>query len=331
MSNSAFHIHFESRRQANPVFQITQERVEEALARRPDVADRIRVTVGRDLEIFDESMKTAKMLVGFYFPRERLMDGAPILEGIQLTGAGLEALAPFDWVPEGVRLFNNGGVHSRKAAEFITMAVLMLNSRTPSLINAQQKCEWKPIYTGSCAGKTLLVVGMGKLAAEGVAICKRFGMVVVGIRRSGEPHPNCDRTVSPCALHDEIPLADIALLTVPATPETTRMIGAREISLMKRGASLINFARGNVLDHEALREALVSGHLAGAVLDVFDQEPLPSSSSLWETPNLFISPHCASDDVDLYMPQTLDIALENAWRLMEGREPVNLFDPLAGY
>jgi phosphoglycerate dehydrogenase-like enzyme len=123
----------------------------------------------------------------------------------------------------------------------------------------------------------------------------------------------------PDELEKILPLADIVLVSVPLTAETRQLIGKRELDLMKREAGLINMARARVVDYDALADKLARGELSGAILDVFDPEPLPADSPLWATPNLVLTPHVSSDDASQYIPRTLDLVFANVARVLAGR------------
>lgn len=324
MSLPMFHVHFNSRREANSVFHMPEEQCKAALARRADLAEKVRITVGWDLENFSEAMKTANMFVtSVQVPRENLREVAPLLKSIHFIGAGIEYLRPFDWVPRGIEIINNRGIHRQKAGEYILMCVLMLNSRIPSLMNAQSRREWLPIFTGHIKGKTLLLIGVGHLGGAGAEQAKRCGLYVIGVRRSARPHRYCDEMVNQSQLHEVLPRADFIAVTVPSTSASDGMIGAREFGLMKKTAGILNFSRAQTVDYGALVRSLRQGELSGAILDVFDPEPLPAESDLWDTPNLFITPHCSSDDLDLYIPMTLDLVFENVARAIAGRKLLN--------
>jgi glyoxylate/hydroxypyruvate reductase len=128
------------------------------------------------------------------------------------------------------------------------------------------------------------------------------------------------------ALHTVLPGADFVVVTVPSTSATDGMIGEREFRLMRKTAGFLNFSRAQTVDYGALLRKLRRNELSGAILDVFDPEPLPSESDLWEAPNLLITPHCSSDDLARYIPTTLDLALDNAARAIEGRKLRNRVD-----
>ncbi len=327
MKTTKFHVHFNSRSEAHRVFHMTDALCKAALARRRDLAGKVRITTGWDLVNAREPLKTAGMLVtSMQVPREGLRAMAPLLRSIHLIGAGVEYLRPFDWVPKGMEITNNRGIHQQKAAEYILMCVLMLNNRVPTLMNAQSRREWQPLFTDHLKGKTLLIVGVGQLGGAGARQAKRCGLYVIGVRPRGRRHPPCGEGVGQAGLHEVLPRADFIVVTVPATSATDGMIGKREFALMKKTAGFVNFSRAQVVDYRALATRLRTGDLGGAILDVFDPEPLPAESDLWATPNLLITPHCSSDDLDRYIPATLDLIFENIARSIAGRKLLNRVD-----
>jgi phosphoglycerate dehydrogenase-like enzyme len=133
------------------------------------------------------------------------------------------------------------------------------------------------------------------------------------------------------ALDGVLAEADFIVLAAPLTPQSRHLIDRRRIALIKPGAGLFNVGRAGLVDHDALCAALASGALSGAILDVFDPEPLPENSPLWHAPNLMVIPHVTSDDLAHYLPKTLDLAFANAARLARGEGLVNRVDPLLGY
>jgi phosphoglycerate dehydrogenase-like enzyme len=323
------HVHVDNVRSYDQVFWVTPERWRAATRRHRAVASRLNVTFGWDLEGLDVAMKTAEILIGWEFPGQDL-HAAPHLAWVHLTGAGLEHLAPFDWVPASATITNNSGVHEPKAAEFAEMAILMLNNRIPFHATNQRERRWAQFFPATVTGKTVLIVGVGAMGAAAAARARRLGMRVLGIRRSGKQHRSVHRVFRPTALDWLLPRADFVLITAPLTTETRGMIGARQLELMKPTAGLINMGRAGVVDYDALARKLGKGELSGAMLDVFDSEPLPSTSPLWSTPNLLMTPHCSSDAPD-YADRTLDLFFRNARRYLSGRELENTVDRTLGY
>ncbi len=329
-------LHFETRRSRKPVFQFTRALIDAAAARAkapPEVA----LTLGYDLEepgllAGATGLVTSNDIVRDpKFPMRTLARDLPRLRWIHIIGAGIEPLLPLDWLPRGVTLTNNSGVHARKTGEFAAMALLMLNSRLPQLIANQQARRWEPIFTPSAEGTTVTVVGLGDMGIAAAREARRLGMRVIGVRRSGRPHRLADAVLGVDRLADAVAEADCIYVAAPLTPATRNLVGREVLARAKPGAGLVNVGRAGVVDYVAVREALVSGALGGAILDVFDPEPLPPDSPLWSTPNLVIMPHCSSDDLDRYIPLTFDLAFANLARLMAGRRLKNRIDPKRGY
>ena len=149
--------------------------------------------------------------------------------------------------------------------------------------------------------------------------------------RSAKRNALVDRMYGPKDLKKALPQADFVLAILPLTSETRGLLGRAELDLLPRHAGLINLGRGPVIDHEALADKLRKGELAGAVLDVYPEEPLPSSSPLWATPNLIMSPHCAVDDATAYAERALALFLGNLKRYVGGRALMNVVDTRLGY
>jgi phosphoglycerate dehydrogenase-like enzyme len=319
------HVHIENNRDLGEVFEFTREALQDAQGRNPTAAERLTLTVGYDADILEDALKTAHALIGWNFDRRDLARRAPRLKWIHSIGAGVEHMLPLDWVPRGVALTNNRGVHGERATEYIAAAVLMLNNRIPEMVNHQQEARWLPSYNTSIKGKTLLIVGVGSIGGDAAEWATKFGLEVIGIRRSGKPRKGVREMHRPDALHTLLPRADFVLVATPDTAETHQMLGRTEIALLKRGAGIVNIGRAGVVDYEALRERLLARELS-AVLDVFDPEPLPSTSPLWRTPNLIITPHSSLDDPGYYVPRTLDLVIENAIRLADKKTLRNRVD-----
>jgi phosphoglycerate dehydrogenase-like enzyme len=286
-----------------------------------------------DFKGFNRQMQSAEVLIfmGLDFNPANFVTRAPKIKWVQLTCAGVDHLMPFDWLPERVAVTNNGGVHAEKQGEFALTAILMLNHSVPFMVTNQHKAEWNPRYGSPVKGKTLAVIGVGEIGGAAAAKAKRLGMRVIGVRRSGAPHRAVDQMYTPRDLRRVLGQADFVLITLPLTAETRQMIDRRALGWMRPGSGFVNVGRGATVDYVALADELKSGRLSGAVLDAYEEEPLPSSSFLWHTPNLIVSPHCSSSDVEQYVPMTLDITYENLRRYMADRPLLNRIDKRLGY
>jgi phosphoglycerate dehydrogenase-like enzyme len=324
------HLHIENSTDLGPVFEATPRRVAEALRRHPKLKGKLKITVGYDADIIEREIATADALFAWRFERENLAKRAPRLRWIHAHGAGVSHLMPLDWLPRGAVLTNSRGVHGPKADEYTAMAILMLNNNLPLTVTNQRRARWEQPFNTGIAGKTLLILGVGHVGGGAARWAKRFGLRVLGIRRTGKTHAHVDEMYRPQALHKLLPRADFVLVTAPLTAETRHMIGARELDLMRPSAGLINYSRANLVDYKALAKRLRAGKLS-AILDVFDPEPLPSSSPLWKLPNLIITPHCSSDDREQYTPRTLDLVFQNMERFIGGKPLLNRVDPRLQY
>lgn len=331
MTDGRLHLHIDNMTRLGPVFEVSQERLDAALERYPDLKDRIRCTIDYDEARFGEHAATAEAMICWKIDLSDLATRAPNLKWMHVTGAGVEYFTPFDWLPDGVIFTNNRGVHGPRADEYTIMAVLMLNNRVPEMVTSQREGTWRQAFNTGVAGKTLLVVGVGNVGSGVAREAKHFGMHVLGVRRTAEPREHVDEMFGPEAIADLIPRADYIIVTAPATRQTQHLIGAREIELMRPGSGIVNYCRADVVDYEALRKRLEGKRDISAILDVFDPEPLPDSSPLWNTPNLIITPHCSSDDSDAYIPRTLDLFFDNMRRYLAGEELRNRVDPELEY
>lgn len=312
-------------------FEVDPKRFAAEAARHPAVAKLVDPVFSQDGSAFQEHIATADALVGWHLPFRDLPRLAPKLRWLHLTGAGINHLLPLDWKPERLTITNNRGVHAPKVAEFATMAILMLHARVPALVTHQNAKRWEPEFTPLIAGRTVLIVGVGHMGGAAAESLKRLGLKTIGLRRTRQPHPAIDRMVGLDELDRVLPLADYVLVATPLTSATKGLIGARQLDLMKPGAGIANIGRAEVIDYEALRQRLISGRIGGAMLDVFEPEPLPADSPLWSSPNLIITPHCSSDDIQQYVPRTLELVFDNLERLVAGKPLRCVVDPALEY
>jgi phosphoglycerate dehydrogenase-like enzyme len=330
------HLHFETRATKPRVFKMTEEGIASAKAR--STVPGARTSLGHDLTDLGWLSDTTGLVTSNdiirdpKFPIRNLGSVAPRLRWIHIIGAGVEPLLPLDWLPEHVILTNNSGIHVEKTRESAMMALLMLNARLPTIATNQRNAHWEQIFTPSIAGRTALVIGVGDMGGAVARAAKELGLRVIGVRRTrGSPHPDVDEMISVDALDLALPKADFVILTTPLTPETRNLLDRRRIRLMKGGAGFFNIGRAACVDHGALAEALRSSALSGVILDVHDPEPLPASSPLWHIDNLLIIPHVTSDDLDEYLPKTLDLVFLNWVHLVRGESLLNVVDPGRGY
>ncbi len=313
------------------VFTITEQRFEAALRSFPELQHRLSLTIDWDVDNFEKHMADADVLLTWNLPVDNLAQVAPHCRWIHIIGAGVEHLLPMDWIPDGLTLTNNKGVHAAKAAEFGLMSVLMLHCHLPKLITNQRERRYDSLYSTPIAGKTLVVVGTGSLGGSTARKLAELGMQVIGVNRSGREVEGIDRVVSTARLDEVLGLADYLFLATPDTPQTQNLLSRQRLQSLKAGVGIVNIGRQSVMDYDALCDLLESGAVGGAILDVFDPEPIDPQSRLWTTPNLIITPHVSADDGDHYVEQTLHLFLTNMSRYLAGQDFLNPVDPVAGY
>lgn len=316
----------------DPVFDFTLAMWQDAAARAPDIGSGHHVTLGTTPADFADAMKDAEALIcDASVIRALFPTAAPKLKLISITMSGLNGLAPFDWLPPGAILLNNRGTHARKSGEFGIMAVLMLANRVPEMVTHQRAGRWHKQWGNVLLDRRLTIVGLGTLGGAVAEHAARFGLQVTGVRANPAPHPQCVRVIGMDDIDTVLPTTDYLVLACPLTDRTRGLLDRRRLSLLPKGAGFVNIGRGELADQDALCDALDSGHLSGAVLDVFTPEPIPDGHRLWSTPNLIISPHTAADDPDTYNLHSLEIFLDNLQAFRDGRPLPNRFDTARGY
>lgn len=214
------------------------------------------------------------------------------LQYIQLTSAGLDRV-PMDYVREqGIAIRNARGVYSVPMAEYALAGVLQLYRHMDFFRENQKHHTWEK-HRGllELAGKRVCILGCGSVGAECARRFSAFGCQVTGVATAGRAQPFFDAVIPLAQLETVLPETDVLVLAIPLTPETRHLMNAHRLETLKPGAVLVNIARGAVADTGALASALQSGHLRGAVLDVFEEEPLGADSPLWDMENVIITPH----------------------------------------
>ncbi|HXG21511.1 MAG TPA: D-2-hydroxyacid dehydrogenase [Methylomirabilota bacterium] len=219
----------------------------------------------------------------------------------------------------GVTVTHSPGANAVEVAEFALALVLWSAKRLGELHTQQRAHQWRLLRLESLSDKTILVVGLGAIGARVAALAKAFGMRVLGVRSSTARIADVDEQGTLRDLPRFLPEADFVILAVPANAATANLIGRNELALMKPTATLINVARGSVVDLAALREALAQKQIRQACLDVLPQEPWPAEDDLWDTPRVFITPHNAWSS-PLYVPRVAELWLENLRRYVKGEE-----------
>ena len=239
---------------------------------------------------------------------------APNLRWLHTFSAGVDSPVFAEFVRRGARLTNSSGSSSRPIAQTVALMILALSRDMPAWLRAQQRHEWQPHTGVEVEGANLAVIGMGPIGEETARLGQAFGMNVIGCRRTVSGSEPCEtRTFD--ALPELLAWADYVVLALPLTDDTAGLIGADQLASMKPTARLINVGRGGLVDEPALIDALQSGRLGGAGLDVFAVEPLPSDSPLWDMPNVIVTPH-NSGSTELANERAVEIFVDNLGRLV---------------
>ncbi len=278
-------------------------------------------------EFRPEILYTVRFAGSDRYPRARLFssDGP---RWIANGGAGTDHFGK--WDPARVTVTNAAGVAADMMAEYVMGSFLHFTLNIPGFQADKSNRQWSSRTVSPLRGKTILIIGLGH-TGEAIAVrAKAFSMHVLGTRARPQAMEHVDEIGTASELQNFLPRADFVAVSTPLTAQTRGLIGPIEFSILKPGAVLADVSRGGVVDQTELRLALEDGRLAGAALDVFETEPLPESSPLWQVENLIISPHCSSV-YDGWADASFDLFLDNLKRWMEGVPLNNVVDPARGY
>ncbi|MFK8251259.1 D-2-hydroxyacid dehydrogenase [Ancylobacter terrae] len=254
---------------------------------------------------------------------------APGLRWMQLIAAGAEKhMADY---PAGLLLTNASGVHAAKGGEYALAGALMIAYHIPRFVDDRAAGRWEPVFGPTLSARTVTLLGTGAIGTAAARALRPTGCTLIGINRAGSSAAPLDRVATSDALDEILPLTDILISTLPLTTHTRGLIDRRRIDLLPEQAGVVVLGRAKVLDYEAIYDRLEAGTLAGAVLEVFPQEPPPPDDRVWKVPRLVLSPHCNVDDHSTYIEQCIAIFARNLARYVDGRPLENLVDPALGY
>ena len=317
--------------QGEEIFTITKEHFDKALKIFPNLKDKIEIFIDWDEDNFSTSMLSTEILLTWNLPTLNIKKIAPKLQWIHCIGAGVEHLLPLDWLSNEIVLTNNKGVHAKKAGEYGLMAVLMLRNHLPKIITNQHFKSYKQHYGTPISGSTIVIIGTGSLGGATARQLEPFGVKTIGVNRQGKFVKGFTEVVGNDKLDNVLPNADILYLALPETPETIGLIDRRRLNLLKPTCGIVNIGRQSAIDYQALCEMLKNGNIAGAILDVFNPEPIASQSYLWDVPNLVITPHISADDGKNYINLTLELFFRNLERYLSGQSLINEVNKELGY
>jgi phosphoglycerate dehydrogenase-like enzyme len=287
------------------------------------------------------------LLVQGWMPRP---DQAPDLRWLQLMSAGADHAMKRPLVADtDVVVTTASGIHASPIGEYCMAMILAFAYEVPRFLDLQARREWLApdrAVPRTLRGQTIGIVGYGSIGRELARLAAGFGMRVVAVKRDPStmvdddgftmPGTGDPTGAIPASVHRPEELAavvaecDVVVSTLPGTPATKHLVDAAVLRSMKPTAVLVNIGRGAVIDEAALVDVMAEGRIAGAALDVFEEEPLPSESPLWSMPNVVVTPH-VSGNSDRYDEMVTDVFVENLARYLDGRPLLNVLDRRRGY
>ncbi len=257
------------------------------------------------------------------FPREALFT-SPSVEWIQCASAGVDHLHPID---SRVRVSSASGIHDDALADYVICHALGSNLHVRAFAKQQRERQWQPRELATATGQRMVVLGFGSIGRRVALKARGIGMDVIGIRRrasASEPG-----VVGLDQLQEVAATADFLVVCLPLTPRTKGLVSAETLATMKSGSVLVNISRGGIVDEPALVRALTEGPLKAAVMDVFETEPLPDDSDLWDVANLTITPH--TGDIAGWQDKVRALFEDNLERFLRGDPLRNVVSPDDGY
>ena len=260
------------------------------------------------------------------------LESHPSIDWVQLPYAGVDAFAGLlaSYADRPLPLWTSAkGAYSQPVAEHALTLTLALLRVIPERVRAT---SWPmgPKTGSSLFGLSIVIVGAGGIAVELIRLLEPFGAHVTIVRRSAGEVAGAERTVTSDRLREVLPDADVVVIAAASTADTRRMFSGTEFAVMKRSSVLVNIARGDLVDSDALVAALATGEIAGAGLDVTDPEPLPDGHPLWTAPNILITPHSA-DTPAMTAPLLADRIRDNVAAFVGDGRFIGVVDPRAGY
>ncbi|MCG3417649.1 D-2-hydroxyacid dehydrogenase [Oceanobacillus jordanicus] len=299
-----------------------------------EVAPDWEIVSGKDTDELQEDLKDAEVILHWKKAIEQtVLEQNNDLKWVQTWSAGVNNL-PLEQLSErNVSITSANGVHAYPISETIFALMLGLTRKIHTYVRQQQQKQWEHADLKlEIHEKTIGVLGVGAIGLETAKIAKAFGMKVLGVRHSGKSTDYVDEMYTPDQLSDVLPQCDIVVITLPLTDETTNLFGKEQFEQMKNSSILINIGRGLIVKEDELVEALQSGKIAGAGLDVFATEPLPEDSPLWDMENVIVTPHTAGSTEHYTERVVRDVFIPNLKNYLEGEKPSkNLVDYDKGY
>lgn len=297
-----------------------------------EVMPGIRVT-STDLEHAGEFIADTEILVAWGSTDiQPLFPAAAKLKWVHALSAGVEKMIFPEMQTSDIILTNSKGIHGIQISEHVFAMMLAFSRGLNLFIRQQMNKEWqrKKAPTEEIYEKTLGIVGLGSIGREIAKKAKGMGMDVVAVKREVTSEIFVNKLFSPDQLEEMLAVSDFVVVALPLTEETQGLFGLKQFEAMKRTAYFFNIARGAIVNEQDLATALEKGLIRGAGLDVFQDEPLPETSPLWERSDVIITPHVAGLSPH-YLDRAVKLFVDNLTRYSQNREMFNLVDKKKGY
>ena len=312
------------------------DKSEPTLKKLDEIGPGVSVKIAKTADELGPALAEARVLYIWTGSRpevKRILENAPKLEWIQSRSAGLDSLLFPELVEHAVVLTNGSGTFSQSLGEFVITGALYWAKDLPRMLRSKAARRWDVFEVFELSTQTMGIVGHGDIGRAIARRAKAFGMRVLALRRDPAPRAgdeDVDRVYATEDFHEMLPECDYVVAAAPLTPATRHLLSTAEFQRMKSGAIVMNVGRGPVIDEAALADALRSGRIRGAALDVFEVEPLPSDSPLWDLDNVLISAHTA-DHTKTWLNDAVVFFLEQFARWKNGEPLKNVVDKGAGY
>jgi len=316
-----------------PVLVIQGEKGIDVVPRLDELSEQAELRFASTAAELRNALPGADVLLGWNFRAglQEVWGSASDLRWIHWAGAGVDAVVFPELAASDVQLTNARGIFDVPMAEWVLGMIICFAKEIPQNLEFQARAEWKHRVTEMVAGKRALIVGVGSIGRAVGRLLRAAGMEVEAIGRSArDGDVDFGHIYAIDELHERLSSADYVVLITPLTEQTRNLFGAAEFAAMATHARFINIGRGPLVVEADLLEALHSGQIAGAALDVFVEEPLPKESPFWRAPNCLVSPHMSGDYAE-YEAAMADQFMANWARYLVGEPLLNVVDKKLGF